>query len=159
MFVFVWLRGTLPRIRYDQFMSIGWKVLIPVSLVWIVLVGAVRVLRNAEGFSTTEVLLWVGIPLAIVLIAAVAWPAKVPRRRRGRRARRRAARRSSRTRVAGGPVVAEARGRYPVPPLDLKVPIPPIRAARAGRAPGRRPRRAAPAPAHHELPGGSDVVS
>src|SRR6185436_4691218 len=34
MFVFVWLRGTLPRIRYDQFMSIGWKVLIPVSLVW-----------------------------------------------------------------------------------------------------------------------------
>ena len=64
MFVFVWLRGTLPRIRYDQFMSIGWKVLIPVSLVWIVLVGAVRVLRNAEDFSTTEVLLWVGIPLA-----------------------------------------------------------------------------------------------
>ena len=41
---------------------IGWKVLIPVSLVWIVLVGAVRVLRNAEGLSTTEVLLWVGHP-------------------------------------------------------------------------------------------------
>ena len=36
--------------------------LIPVSLVWIVLVGAVRVLRNAEGLSTTEVLLWVGRP-------------------------------------------------------------------------------------------------
>src|SRR6195952_2010279 len=78
MFAFVWLRGTLPRIRYDQFMSLGWKVLIPVSLVWIVLVGSVRVLRNSEGFSTTEVLLWVGIPLAILLIAAVAWPAKVP---------------------------------------------------------------------------------
>src|SRR3954453_4487211 len=33
IFVFIWLRGTLPRLRYDQFMKFGWKVLIPVSLV------------------------------------------------------------------------------------------------------------------------------
>ncbi len=39
MFVFVWLRGTLPRIRYDQFMTLGWKILVPISLVWIVLVS------------------------------------------------------------------------------------------------------------------------
>ena len=36
IFVFIWLRGTLPRLRYDQFMGLGWKVLIPVSLAWIV---------------------------------------------------------------------------------------------------------------------------
>ncbi len=39
IFFFIWLRGSLPRLRYDQFMAFGWKRLIPISLVWIVAVA------------------------------------------------------------------------------------------------------------------------
>lgn len=39
LFVFIWLRATFPRYRYDQIMRLGWKVLIPVTLVWIAVVG------------------------------------------------------------------------------------------------------------------------
>jgi NADH-quinone oxidoreductase subunit H len=37
LFVFIWVRATLPRIRYDQLMSLGWKVFLPISLIWLVL--------------------------------------------------------------------------------------------------------------------------
>lgn len=49
-FLFIWLRGTLPRLRYDQFMKFGWKVLIPASLVWIMIVATLRTL-SSEGAS------------------------------------------------------------------------------------------------------------
>ena len=38
--VFIWIRGTFPRFRYDQIMRLGWKIFIPVTLVWLVVVGA-----------------------------------------------------------------------------------------------------------------------
>ena len=42
IFFFIWLRGSLPRLRYDQFMAFGWKRLIPISLLWIVAVATIR---------------------------------------------------------------------------------------------------------------------
>ena len=71
LFFFIWLRGTLPRLRYDQFMKLGWKVLIPVSLVWLVLVATVRTLRNRGTHYTDLVLVSVGAILAVVLLSIV----------------------------------------------------------------------------------------
>ncbi|NBS56990.1 MAG: NADH-quinone oxidoreductase subunit H, partial [Betaproteobacteria bacterium] len=38
--LFLWFRATFPRYRYDQIMRLGWKIFIPVTLVWLVVVGA-----------------------------------------------------------------------------------------------------------------------
>jgi NADH-quinone oxidoreductase subunit H len=46
LFVYVWIRGTLPRFRYDQLMSFGWKLLLPVSLVNLVATALVILLRH-----------------------------------------------------------------------------------------------------------------
>jgi NADH-quinone oxidoreductase subunit H len=54
LFVFIWLRGTLPRLRYDQFMRFGWKVLIPGALVWVVAASAMRVLRTNGDLSSAQ---------------------------------------------------------------------------------------------------------
>ena len=66
LFVFVWLRGTLPRLRYDQFMKFGWRVLIPVSIVWILLVAAWRGVRNEYGADLRTTLIWLGLVLFVI---------------------------------------------------------------------------------------------
>jgi NADH-quinone oxidoreductase subunit H len=70
MFVFVWLRGTLPRLRYDQFMRFGWRVLIPVSIVWILVVSAWRGIRNEYGTDLRGSLLWLGLALFVAAVFA-----------------------------------------------------------------------------------------
>jgi len=67
-FVFVWLRGTLPRLRYDQFMQFGWKVLIPISILWILVVATLRVL-SLQGAPRSVVIAFAST--VVVLIMAV----------------------------------------------------------------------------------------
>jgi NADH-quinone oxidoreductase subunit H len=51
MFVFLWLRATFPRYRYDQIMRLGWKVFIPITIVWILVVGLAVVYRMPPWWS------------------------------------------------------------------------------------------------------------
>ena len=75
IFMFIWLRGSLPRMRYDQFMALGWKWLIPISLGWIVAVATIRAVSLEGGIDRSYLLAVIGVVL-VLLLAFSFWPAK-----------------------------------------------------------------------------------
>jgi NADH-quinone oxidoreductase subunit H len=73
VFFFIWLRGTLPRLRYDQFMQLGWKILIPCALGWLLMVATVRALNTRYNFNTRQVALYGGVIIAGVIALTFVW--------------------------------------------------------------------------------------
>jgi NADH-quinone oxidoreductase subunit H len=101
LFGFIWLRGTLPRLRYDQFMRLGWKVLVPLNLVWIVVIVTFRALNRAGSLNPGQWMIVVGVAFAVIVLLSLLLPDKV---------------------VPDEDYVPITGGGFPLPPLDLKVP-------------------------------------
>jgi NADH-quinone oxidoreductase subunit H len=121
LFCFVWLRGSLPRIRYDQLMAFGWKALIPISLAWILMIATIRVWRQQHHHSVVVYIIGGAIIVALILLA---WAGDVSAERRRAAAAGEPDEAAPGGAAEPGTVVPPATGstaapRFPVPPLDL----------------------------------------
>jgi NADH-quinone oxidoreductase subunit H len=67
IYVFILVRGTLPRMRYDRLMNFGWKVLIPFGLFWILATGAIIVIPARYGGGVTGRGTWIAVGLIVAL--------------------------------------------------------------------------------------------
>jgi NADH-quinone oxidoreductase subunit H len=72
IYAYIWIRATLPRIRYDRLMAFGWKLLIPFGLVWVLLTGSIIVLPEVYGRDAVVTAFAIGFG-ALVVISLV-WP-------------------------------------------------------------------------------------
>jgi NADH-quinone oxidoreductase subunit H len=72
VFVYIWVRATLPRFRYDRLMSFGWKVLIPLGLLWVLATGAIIVLPDVYGRD--RFFRWAAVGAGIVLLLTLVAP-------------------------------------------------------------------------------------
>jgi len=79
VYLYVWIRATLPRIRYDRLMAFGWKFLIPFGLLWVLVTGAIIVLPDVYG--RRAVLIGTAVVLGILVVLTLIWPLITPRRR------------------------------------------------------------------------------
>ena len=115
IFVFIWLRGTLPRLRYDQFMQFGWKVLIPVSIAWVMIVSTARYLRSAGSVDTQALLFIAGA----VLVFGVGISTILESR-----AKKVAALAQERAAIAADQPFDPFAGGFPVPPMPGQKAVP-----------------------------------
>ena len=149
MFVFVWLRGSLPRVRYDQFMRFGWKFLIPITLAWVV---AVAFIRGAQlGFLGDSKLTFAGRELSVATVVIVSIVAVIALAAAWIWDDKRAARAAAEDETPPEEIDPFEDG-YPVPPL------PGQRLAEPTRAPAARPRPRARARRPPQHPGTSTAV-